>query len=281
MVSHTTDQIDMLKELCKERTCWVCMKCSEIMKKLNGRLAAVEKDLKEVKNDLGEVKQKQSETDETLVNVEKDVVIIKKEMKSNTNNMKSSVMSEMNQREMRKANIIIHRVVEAQLDDRGASSREAVNEKEKDNLCDLFNKMSLNSAEVRKNIKFSKRLGPKKDNGARPLLLGFKNARDRDLVMDAALKQNSHHVSFTSDLTKMQREENERLRNEVQQLNYGNPSDESGDYWWRLVGPPEMLRKAKTRGIEEWERKEETRRQHQQRKRTNQLNQEENNEEEE
>ena len=85
--------------------------------------------------------------------------------------------------------------------------------------------MSLNSAEVKENIKFSKRLGPKKDDGARPLLVGFKNARDRDLVMDAALKQDSLHVSFTSDLTKMQREENERLRSEVQQLNNEKPSD--------------------------------------------------------
>ena len=140
MVSHTVEQIEMLKELCKERTCWSCYKCSEIMKKLNGRLAAVEKDLNEVKKDLGEVKVKQTATDKIVGDMGTDVEKLKKSIKGNTSNTKSSIMSEMNQREARKSNIIIHGLPEPQVE--GAASKETIHAKEEETLNNLFVNMS-------------------------------------------------------------------------------------------------------------------------------------------
>ena len=259
MVTHTPDQILMLKELCKDRTCWSCYKCSEIMKKLNGRLAAVEKELKTVKTDIVEVKQKQSTTDKKVDTVEKDVQEIKKIVKSNTENTKTSIMSEVNQREMRKTNLIVHGLKEPEVD--AAAHRDVIQEKEKEGLNSLFDSMTLKSAEVNKDIKFRRRLGEKKDNKPRPLLIGFKNISERNLVMETSFKTKNLRVSFTADLTKMQREDNDKLRKEVEQLNGDEPSDESGDYRWKVVGPPEMLRKAKTRDLVEWKRKEDARNQ--------------------
>ena len=197
-----------------------------------------------------------------------DVDELKKSMKSNMNNTKSSIFSEMNQRELRKANVVIHGLEEPHIE--GASSKEAYREKEDETLSSLIDQMSLNSTEVIENVKFRRRLGQKKENVVRPLLIGFKNVNERNLVMETAMKQDSLRVSFTSDLTKMQREENDKLRKEVQHLNSQRPTDESGDFRWKLVGPPEMLQKAKTRKIAGWETNEKRRRLKQQQ--INQLN---------
>ena len=99
-------------------------------------------------------------------------------------------------------------------------------------------------------------MGERTVNKPRPLLVGFKTVNDRNHVMEASTKSEDKSLSFKSDLTKMQREENSKLRVEVQNLNNTKPSDDSGDYRWKLVGPPEMLRKAKVRDIEKWEREE-------------------------
>ncbi len=88
------------------------------------------------------------------------------------------------------------------------------------------------------------------------MLVGFKNVNKRNRVMEAAITKRDLPASFTSDLTKMQREENDKLRKEVRNLNNEKPSDNSGDYRWNLVGPPEILRRVKVRDIKEWERKE-------------------------
>ena len=163
-------------------------------------------------------------------------------------------MSEMNQGEMRKTNIIIHNLLEPQVE--GASSKDVLQEKEHEILGDLFAQMELDKEEIKENIKFCKRLGEKKDGKGRPLLVGFKNVNKRNKVMEAAISKRNLPSSLTSDLTKMQRDENDKLRKEVQNLNNEKPSDNSGDYRWNLVGPPEMLRKVKVRDIGEWERKE-------------------------
>ena len=157
------------------------------MKKLNGRLAVVEKDLKEVKKDLGEVKEKQTVNDKKVEAVEKDVEQLKKTVKGNTNNTKTSIMSEVTQREMRKTNIIVHGLEEPQVE--GAANKQVFKEKEEEALNSLLDSMSL--TEVKQGIKFKRRLGERKENKPRPLLIGFKNANERNLVMEASWKRSS------------------------------------------------------------------------------------------
>ena len=180
-------------------------------------------------------------------------------LQGSTENTKASVMSEVNQREMRKTNLVVHGLKEPEVG--AAAHRDVIQEKEKECLDSLLDFMKLTTAEVNKDIKFRRRLGEKKDNKPRPLLIGFKNTSWRNLVMETSFKTKNLRVSFTADLTKMQREDNVKLRKEVEQLNADEPSDESGDYRWKVVGPPEMLRKAKTRDLVEWKRKEDARRQ--------------------
>ena len=258
MVTHTEDQISMLKELCKEKTCWSCHKCGSIMQKLNGKIAAIEKDVREVKKDVAEVKTKQTDSDAKLKTVEDEVKVLKQRFEGGTSNTKVSVMSEMNQREMRKSNVIIHNLAEP--DDDGDSSKETIQAKEIEKVDTIMSKLIEGEENIKDNIKFRKRIGKKEPNKPRPMLIGFKNIESRNRVMEASFKSENLNISIKSDLTKMQREENSKLRNEIQNLNSQSPSDESGDYRWKLVGPPELLRKTKVRDIDKWKREEEKRR---------------------
>ena len=49
---HSKETIAALLEVCKDESCWSCQKCSAIMKKLNGRLTAVDKSVETVKTEI-------------------------------------------------------------------------------------------------------------------------------------------------------------------------------------------------------------------------------------
>ena len=163
-------------------------------------------------------------------------------------------MAEMNQRELRRNNIIVHGLPEPEVSEAG-SSKEEIQAKERENLDNLFDSLRM-ADEVKESVKFRRRIGEKVANKTRPFLIGFQTSNDRDQFMETATKSADKRISFKPDLTKMQREENMKLRNEVQNLNNAKPSDESGDYRWKVAGPPELLRKVKVRDIDKWEEEE-------------------------
>ena len=135
---------------------------------------------------------------------------------------------------------------------------EEINAKDTECLNQTLEQMSLDASEINDGIKFRRRLGKHQPDTARPLLIGFHSYEIRNRVISNAKKLKSK-VRFKPDLTKMQKEEQKKLVEEVTKLNEDEPSDESGDYRWRLVGPPGNMQKAKVRDILKWE-EEETRR---------------------
>ena len=77
--------------------------------------------------------------------------------------------------------------------------------------------------------------------------------------MEVSKTNNVPNLTLKSDLTKMQREEKEKLVQEVCEANSRKPTDNSGDYRWKVVGPPESLRKIKVRDVLKWEQEEDKR----------------------
>ena len=161
---HNEETIKTLMDICKEQSCWSCKKCSNIMKKLNGRLATVEKDLKEVKHELGEVKSKQSDTDLEVANLRKDVAQVRKSTSENSAKMSAEVLTEMKDREDRKHNVIILGLKESP----DSTNTTEIQAAENDLLGKLFSDMEL-PAETSENITFRTRLG-KVEAGRSPRL---------------------------------------------------------------------------------------------------------------
>ena len=70
---HTKETISALMDKCKEQSCWTCQKCVVIMKKLNGRLTVIEKDVTEVKANIQEIQTKQDTTDGVVAQLQDSV----------------------------------------------------------------------------------------------------------------------------------------------------------------------------------------------------------------
>ena len=246
---HTEETIKTLMDICKEQSCWSCKKCSNIMKKLNGRLATVEKDLKEVKHELGEVKAKQSDTDLEVANLRKDVAQVRKSTSENSAKMSAEVLTEMKDREDRKHNVIILGLKESPSSTNPTEMQAAEN----DLLNKLFSDMEL-PADTSEKIKFRTRLGKvEAGRGPRPFLVKFQEISVREDVLKRSRKVTKTGIRIKPDLTKMEREQDEQFKKTIDEENQSDLKDESGDFRWKVAGPPGNLRKVKMRNIQEWE----------------------------
>ena len=260
MIGLTKEAIDAIIPLCQEQSCWSCKKCSHVLKMLKGRLAILEKDVSNVKTDIADVKNKQHETDQEVSELTTKVQGLSKKVDDNTSNTKSSVMSEMKNREMRKNNLIVLGLNEPPTVN--GESRASVLKKEDALLDKLLTELKLNVNEVKNKIKYRKRLGEKKTDYQRPLLLSFKDQSMRDTVMNQSAELNDgtmKSVRLRPDLTAMEREEDKAYRTETDKLNAQSPTDIQGNFRWKVVGPPGRLRRMKERDIAKWQQEQEKR----------------------
>ena len=214
---------------------------------MNGRLAALEKDVKEVKTEVHTLTQKQASTETDVVTLRNEIKEVKESVGNSSDSARDGLLSEMKDREERKLNVIVNGLKES-----SAVEKTQVQEEENALLSGLFQEMQMN-VEPTENIKFKTRLGAKQPNKQRPFLVKFRDQRTRDNVLQNAQRITSPGIRIRPDLTKLQREEDERFKRKIDVDNMDEPSDESGDFRWKVVGPPGGLRKVKTRNIQEWE----------------------------
>ena len=66
-------------------------------------------------------------------------------------------------------------------------------------------------------------------------------------------------IRLKPDLTKKERDEDEKFKRMLDEENRAEPKDDSGDFRWKLAGPPGNLRKVKVRNIQEWEQAQQRR----------------------
>ena len=244
---HTKETIDALMTICKDQTCWSCQKCTGIMKKLNGRVAKLEKDVGAVKDDVKTLQEQQENTDNEITQLRKDLKEVKNSAATKANTEQSDVLSEMKDRDERKCNIIIHGMKES-----NASEKEDVHRQENEQLHSIFHDMQADADRAVDGIKFRSRLGAKQPGKHRPFLVKFHDHRVKEEVMRKT-KNAPEGIRIKPDLTKKQREEDEKFKRSLDEENKAEPKDESGDFRWKLAGPPGNLRKIKTRNIQEWE----------------------------
>ena len=124
------------------------------------------------------------------------------------NNAAASVFEEMRERENRRLNIVIHNLSEPPVSLTTGKERIA-NDKEK--IHSLCNQIGVD-VDAASDIRFVKRLGQRPENPAapRPLLLGIKNVKIQEKILECAPKLADQEepwasVNIVQDLTKMQR----------------------------------------------------------------------------
>ena len=153
-------------------------------------------------------------------------------------NAATAVFSEMRDRDNRRNNIVVHGLPEPDAKIKEKNSRIA---KDMKKIQDLFSKLEVEVV-ADEAVKYARRLGeqPVGKTDPRPLLIGFKTLDSKLTVLDNSRKlaedDNWKDVFVISDLTKRQREEESRMRQEADRLN-GERSEEDAKKWlWKVVG---------------------------------------------
>ena len=104
--NFTKEQVDLLVTMA-ETGCWLCIKCTAIMKRLNLKLGEMDKRLNKVTQDVKEVKQTQGEQAKSISDIQGNVKVLTDTLDNNTNNVKTSVLAEIKNRDSKKNNVII------------------------------------------------------------------------------------------------------------------------------------------------------------------------------
>ena len=242
---HNKDQINQIKELCKDSSCWSCGKCKVIMTKINARLGEVEKkvsgltaEVEGVKAGLETAATERKEIKEKTEELESRVV-------ANTNNVKAAVMHEAEQRLENRKRVVLYGVPESQAEtptDRIRHDRQELNEV-------LVTIGASDEVKEDGSLRIT-RVGKTDPENPRALRVELRSELQRDELLEKAriLRDDDHPIRMKPDLTKMQRDQDKALRQEVDDLNKAKPSDGEGPFHWRVAGPPGQLRKAKVKG---------------------------------
>ena len=153
-----------------------------------------------------------------------------------------SAVAEMKEREKRENRIVIYK-----LEEPATNLRAERIENDKGKLMEI----AANTLAI-KNLKNSEiiradRLGEKKDNSPRPLLIEFNTAERAHLIISKAsrLRDSDYkHISLTYDMTPKEREQQKKLVGEAKK----KQQSEGGRWIYKVRGPPWAMRIIKIEG---------------------------------
>ena len=230
---------------------WSCSSCAK-------SAARLDKLVQELGRKVTEIGEKVAASDVRVAGVEEEVKELKanvQSLRSNTGqvqeNAAAAVFSEMNERERRRGNIIIHGLAEPAATIKDGKAREEADLVKCQELVDLIEV----DIQVKNVVQFNKRLGEKKAE-PRPLLLGFKDPGAKDLILANTRKLSKadepwDKVNVVQDLTKMQREDDEKLRKEAEMKNNDMDEEEAKNWMFRVVGQRGQRRLVRARREED------------------------------
>jgi hypothetical protein len=142
---------------------------------------------------------------------------------------------EMRERDIRRKNVVMHRVGEAGENVRSIEERKNWDLRSCDNIFRVLN-LDMSSENA---VKFCRRVGEKGD-GPRPLIVGLKREWQKEDLLEAAKNLRNTQFSETviiPDLTQEQRREEAEMNNEVERRNRDlTQEDRAKNVEWMVVG---------------------------------------------
>ena len=227
---------------------WVCMSCKSTS-------FVFRKQLDQLTERVGNVESRIQKTDDNVSKVTDDVSTMKERIgnledsrAADETRFQNNLLDELDTRENKKTNLVFHGIPES-------TSDRAEERKEADSLAVLdISKTIKLKLNMERDMKFMTRLGAIRDRdesaNPRPLLVGWNEEETKKSILSNAryLKGSKFEkVSIVPDLTKLQRDKEERLRKEAESLNSKLSREDSLNFEWRLVGPRGARRLHKAR----------------------------------
>jgi len=225
---------------------WACRACTAYSQGITKRMNMIEKDLDAIK---GDVKQ----NTEGVRKAESSIEVMRKEMEKNKKEMEETLkaserrmMGEWREREIRRKNLVLHRVEEmtggatATAEDRRTADMEKMRQ-----ILDTVGLINLVDE-----IKVCRRIG-ERGEGERPLLVVMKTEEAKKKILERASQLQGtdlEDIGIVPDLTNLQRKEEEELRVEAERRNESEltEEDKSKNLQWVVVGARGEKRLIKT-----------------------------------
>ena len=227
-------------------TFWACISCRSFKAKIDKRLTTLEMKVEQMDQSVKNHDEQLKELDKTVNDIKKNANKAAKEFQIQTvkDDASDAVLTELDEREKRKNNVIIHGLDESSSDVTDGRVRKSEDLAKLQSLVDALNvQIQLSTS-----LKYAKRLGEKQETAAkpRPLLVRFKNTHDKDSLLEKSLdlKDNADwsSVSLVQDLTKKQRQHEQSLRDKCTAKNDERSEDEAKNWEWKVMGPRGMRR---------------------------------------
>ena len=243
--------MDSKKPKSKTKIHWYCSSCNVITVDMMQHVSVLEDNQKKLQKRVSdlEIEVKKRPSREEFKQLEGRVSNLEKAKPNNTETGEntgrsqattSELIEELKDQESRKCNLILYNATEKQsdnADERTKHDREQIKELAK--VC----KESIKKEDVVKII----RLGKRDANKPRPMLVEFKDEEKKTNIMKNLVNlgkapEHLRRISVHHDLTKKQREDEKKMREEAKKL---ESEDKSGEYDYRIRGPPWARRIAK------------------------------------
>ena len=228
---------------------WYCDSCQVSAARLDARVRAMEGTLAGVEAKIVRVEGNVMENTRRIQEVEKRQEGQEAARTAEKSNLRKEWNDEAREREIRKKNIVVHRLPEAE-------ATEAAGRKnwDMDSLNNILGAINI-SFKSRDTVKFCRRVGEVSENGPRPLVVGFRREVYREEILENArlLRDTDFSdIGITPDLTREQRIEEDELAKEAEKRNLERTEeDRSKNVEWILVGQrgeKRLIRMANRRG---------------------------------
>jgi hypothetical protein len=214
---------------------WNCDSCQASAARLDKRMNALEVKFSEVESRVTRSEGIVQDATRRVDNVETRQSKLEQNMEQEREKIRSEMAEEMREREIRKKNVVMHRVGEAGPEVKSVEERKAWDLKSCDNI---FRALDLDM-DSESAVKFVRRVG-ERGEGPRPLIVGLKKEWQKEELMENAKNLKNTHfpeVMIVPDLTKEQRKEEAAMSSEAEKRNENlSEEDRSKNLQWMVVG---------------------------------------------
>jgi hypothetical protein len=214
---------------------WNCDSCQASAARLEERMNALEGRFLEVENRVTRSEGIVQDNTKRVDNVEARQARIEQAMEQEREKVRRERAEEMRERDIRRKNVIMHRVGEAADTVRTVEDRRAWDLKSCDSIFRALNlEMSSENA-----VKFCRRVG-EKGAGPRPMVVGLRREWQKEDLLESAKNLRGTQfadVSIIPDLTQEQRKEEAEMNSEVEKRNRElSQEDRAKNLEWMVVG---------------------------------------------
>ena len=214
---------------------WSCDNCQASTAILETTVKAYVERVKIIEARADKTEGAMKELDRRVEKVEVESSKTEDKMAEIKESLRTEFYTELRDRKQRMKNVVMHRVGEAATDVNRAEDRREWDLKSCNNIFKaLGTKLTSEAA-----VQFCRRVGERGET-PRPLVVGFRTAEDKDLVLNNARKLKDtffNDVGIVPDLTTTERKEEAGMMSEVDQKNKERTEeDKAKNLHWMVVG---------------------------------------------